>query len=137
MRDQHIRFVERLPVPKITENRSYYQVRKDKPLVWLQEVCCWVLRKLGAYSEDHTTAYTHHTVDISDLVEGIYTQVGMLGSNHNLSAHRILMGSEDFAELCHAPQASYQLTVYASSPKFGGLTVTVIPWMKGVLVLPE
>lgn len=138
MNEQHIHFVERIPLPVTVENKNYYQVRNDKPFVWAQEVCCWVMRKLGAYSEDHTTVYSHvKVVDVSDLVEGIYTQVGMLGSNHNLRAHRILMGSEDFTRLCQAPEASYHLTVYASSPKFGGLTVTVIPWMKGILVLPE
>lgn len=137
MEKQHIRYVERMPLPKLTDYKLAYLVRNDRPFVWLQELCCWVMDKLEAYSQDRSIAYTWKDVDISDLVRGIYTQVGMLSRDHNLQAKRVLMGSEDFAALCNAPAAQYHLTVYAHDRKFGGLTVTVVPWMKGVLVMPE
>ncbi len=137
MEKQYISYMEQVPLPKITDYKHAYQVRKDRPLVWLQEACCWVLRKLEAYAQDRSIAYTHKEVDISNLVEGIYAQLGMLNRDHNIRGRRVLIGSEEFAQLCNAPDARYHLTVYASDIRFGGLTVTVIPWMKGILVMPE
>lgn len=137
MEPQRITYLEEIPLPKQTDYTLAYQVRKDKPLVWLQRVCCWVMDKVGAYAQDRSISYDYKVVDISNLVEGIYTQVGLLDQNYHKQATRVLMGSEDFTQLCNAPEARYHLTVYASDRRFGGLTVTVIPWMKGILVMPE
>lgn len=137
MEKQYIRYLEEMPLPQLTDYKLAFQVREDRPMVWLQQICCWVLNKLGAYSQDRSIAYKYRDVDISNLVEGIYTQVGMLDRDHHRRATRVLMGSEDFMALCNAPEARYLLTVYASDMKFDGLTVTVIPWMKGILVMPD
>ena len=137
MDKQHVRYIEQLPLPKMTDYKYAYQVREDRPLVWLQQLCCWVMDKLEAYAQDRSIAYTYKDVDISNLVRGIYTQVGLLDRDHNLQGKRVLIGSEDFAQLCNAADARYHLTVYARDMKFGGLTVTVIPWMKGILVMPD
>lgn len=137
MDKQYVRYVEQLPLPKMTDYMGAFQVRDDRPLVWLQKLCCWVMYKLGAYAQDRSIAYTWKDVDISDLVKGIYTQLGMLYRDHNIRGKRVLIGSEDFAQLCNAPEARYHLTVYATDIKFGGLNVTVIPWMRGILVMPE
>lgn len=137
MEKQTITFLEEMPLPTLTNYILSYQVRKDRPLVWLQELCCWMMDKLGAYAQDRSIAYTYKVVDISNLVKGIYTQLGMLECDYNIRGKRVLIGSEDFTRLCNAPDARYHLTTYASDIKFGGLTVTVIPWMKGILVMPE
>lgn len=137
MDKQYIQFVERAAITTLTEALGYYTVRRDKPFVWLQEICCWVLNKLGAHYQVSTIAYTQHYVDISNLVDGIYKQIRILDRDRNIQGRRVLIGSEDFVKLCSAPDAQYHLTTYASSLNFGGLTVTVIPWMKGILVLPE
>ena len=136
MREQYVRYVERLPLPRVSDYKEAYEVRNDRPMVWLQKVCCWVLRKLEAYSQDRSIAYKYYDVDVSNLVEGIYTQLGMLDRDYNLRGKHVLIGSREFMELCNAPEAPYHLTMYASDLKFAGLTVTVIPWMRGILVMP-
>ena len=58
----------------------------------------------------------------------------------NYHPSRLLIGAEDFEELMHEKEISESMTFranYYDHQEIVGLKVTVIPWMRGVLVLPK
>lgn len=62
---------------------------------------------------------------------------------YNGSVGKILIGSEDFSKLLGKPDINQYIT-FSSENRLGGrlgykicnITVEVIPWMKGVLLVP-
>lgn len=132
---QYIKFVETSLVPRYAMGKEVpHQVNKNGSMVWMQSLCCWVLNKLNTSND---IVFTEHVVDVSNLVDVIYNQIREVGKNYHVDTRRILMGAEDFSELCSTTMVRHLITITAHSRAFGGLEITVIPWMKGILVLPE
>lgn len=143
---QTVAFIEPYSTFKTVTDSNAFAVREDRPYLWLQKACCWVLGKLGAYRRDTQTKIEYRTIDADNFMVRITKQhesVFELLNRRHLRPKKILIGAQDYAELMrettvHYPfafNASYEIVVRGVA-RIMGLEVQVIPWMRGVLVVP-
>jgi hypothetical protein len=139
MRDPIIRFIEPERLTSIVSLSNTYTFRKDKPLLWLQRFCLWILGKIGAeYQYGHTTI-KYHEVDTRRFVEKITRQIDTVKFEYHVQPTRILIGTQDFHELMGGGEI-HELCTFNTSYSDGqrhafGLNVQIIPWMRGILVI--
>lgn len=81
-----------------------------------------------------------------DFMQTLYEQRRELMQMFNREPKRLLVGAEDFAQMMRHPdvgrqafqfEAEYSMGGGAKNrPRICGLEVEVIPWMRGILVMP-
>lgn len=153
----HLR--EILPVLELINANDSFALRKDRPAIWLQKICIWVLRKLKAYGQIEVTTYK--TCVIGERGEHFMNNL----TRHYANLHedlwtkpkRLIIGSKTFSEVMRIEecmsifsfQSEYKLPrdkdpddfpgKYPSGPYWTcyGLRVDIIPWMEGMVFLPN
>lgn len=140
---QIISYTNREVLPRLVEQKDTFGVRNDRPHVWLQRVCCWVLGKLGATHTYMTEDYLYYQVDVTDLVDSFKQQYGDVVHITGNTPSKVVMGVEDFHRLTNALQMNHVLSFNLKAPinryhraDLTGIPVMVLPWMSGILVLP-
>lgn len=122
------------------DDTESYQLRRDRPLPWLQMAALWLLKKLGAYRIGELVTVERHTIDAPTFMDRVFAQRAELQKSFNVCPSRLLIGSEDYAEMMQETAANQ---AFSFSAKYGynreimGLKVEVIPWMRGMLVMPS
>ncbi len=116
------------------EDNTIFSYRNDKNMVWLQKICFWILNKLKAYHIDskNTVQILNIPNDkIIDIIEQNCDNINDIILGY--TPHTLLIGSEEFFKLINDDP------IYDQGLEFSvmGLKVKVIPWMKGMLVLPS
>lgn len=135
---QRIYFIQRPAAIELPAVKVSKLVHKSGSLVWLQKMCAWILIKLTKGTDPCGSIKVEVVdVDLTNLVNVIYKQMQTLGGRYNTDARHILIGAEEFAELCHSPVAAQMMTIKVRDTYFNGLKITIVPWMKGILVMPE
>jgi len=117
-----------------------FQYRPEKGWAWLQRVCFWFLRRRNCNVVEEQVTYTRHTVDTANALHAIAKQRAGLLQHYNHEGERVLIGAEDFAQLMSSPEISNMVSFTASyrdGPQVMGMRITVLPWMRGILVLPR
>lgn len=116
-----------------------YSFREDRGFHFIQKLCCWAMNKIGANFIDETIELTRHTIDTDVFMERIFRQKYHLEAHFNRKPKRILVGAEDFERIMNCPEIRQGL-MFNASYNYGreicGLQVEVIPWMRGILVMP-
>ena len=124
-----------------------YAFRKDRPAHWLQKICFYILKKLKAYHFKKTISVERHEINAKDFMERLFIQRRELQSYFNIRPTVLLIGAEDYKEMMGNKLVQQSLTfkteyVYSSRNRGNitkqialGLTVHVIPWMRGCLLL--
>lgn len=139
MNEQVIQFVKTTEKWHTVTVKDAYEFRKDRPARWLQSVCLWVLRKLGAFYQRDTVTIERHVLQAKTFMERLFKQRAEIASLLNREPKVMLIGSDDYFELMNEP-AIHQSFVfdaeYGKDRRILGLEVRVIPWMRGVLVMP-
>lgn len=113
---------------------------------FLQEIAWRFLQwcdSLKPHMEETFTA-THHTIDADSFMERIIKQKHNLYDGYGKIGKRLLIGSGDYCELMNDMTAKGQYFEFGANLHFAtvgrrellGLTVEVIPWMRGVVVMP-
>ena len=136
---QVIEFVSLSVNRRTFDNREAFHLRKDRHAVWLQKVCFFVLRKLRAFYIGATLTIERHTIDASTFMNRLFEQKQSLLELFNLNPSLLLIGAEDYAAMMEDDVATRQFSFcaeYYSKNRAMGMTVKVIPWMRGVLVMP-
>lgn len=140
---QTVTFVEPHTTFKIATDSSAFTVRDDRPYLWLQKACCWVLGMLGAYRQDTQKKIEYRTIDAYSFMVRIAKQRSVVFELLNREPKELLIGAEDYAELMRETPAHYLFDFNAQYVRgergvaqIMGLKVRVIPWMRGVLVIP-
>lgn len=137
--------IDRIPVVK--ELRDVFEFRPDRPAYWLQWLCLWTLRKLGCYAQLETTKIERHVVGKKGekFMHYLLSQQRSLTEFLNREPERLLIGAEDFANIMNEPNvgtyhwafdAQYYKGNGSGKPTICGLRVEVVPWMRGLLVMP-
>jgi hypothetical protein len=119
--------------------KDAYSFRKDRPYHRLQRLCFWILQKIGAFDVGENLTYTRHTIDTQSFMERLFRQQSHLEGYFNRRPKRLLIGAEDFAVMMGSEEIRQQLifrTEYGHGREIMGLQVEVIPWMRGILVMP-
>jgi hypothetical protein len=144
MREQFVEFIQ----TKITErqfiNPIAFTFTPEKGWSLLQRLCFWVLGKIGCQKVETAQEFERVVLDLNKISEKIMCQHEEILNFYNYHrADRLLIGADDFRELQATPL--FDQIVSFSIPngprctafKLMGMKVTVVPWMRGVLVLPE
>ena len=117
-----------------------YEFRKDRPLKYLQKVCCFILHKIGAYHIKKEMLVTRRVIT-DEFMEQIFRQVEGIESYFGRKPTRILIGAFDYKNLMNEDHFAKNIFTFNTQYNHGleiiGLRVDVIPWMKGILVLPD
>ena len=141
---QTVAFIEPYSTFKTVTDNNTFAVREDRPYLWLQKACCWVLGKLGAYRVDTQTKIEYRTIDADNFMTRIAKQHESVFELLNRKPKKLLIGAQDYAELMPETTVHYPFAFNASYEigergvaRIMGLEVQVIPWMRGVLVVPN
>lgn len=125
---------------EVREVGDAYSVRHDRPALWLQRACAWVLGKLGAFYQ-----YEHETVERrvirpDDLMEAIYQQRQEVFEVLGRGGETLLIGPEEYGQLMKEvalnSYVEFRADYRSGRREVLGLTVKIVPWMSGVLVTP-
>jgi hypothetical protein len=134
-----VEFIEtketRIPYPI----KNTYTLRKDKSFFWLQRLCCWIMGKIGAYAIGEKITYTKHIINPRSFMERLDIQRFHLVKYFDCQPTKILIGAEDFAEMMKSEEIRHLMSFraeYNYGREIIGLQVEVIPWMRGILVMP-
>ena len=119
--------------------KDAYVFRKDRPYHLIQHLCCWIMGKIGAFASGETVAYTKHIIDTQKFIEKLFRQHSHLVEYFNRKPKRLLIGADDFSEMMGSDEIRQMMTFQAEynyGREIMGLQVEVIPWMRGILVMP-
>lgn len=140
MKPYTIEFVEHRELRELVVVPDQYKFKPSGRFVWLQRLAwnflAWT-KALEHVSDDKVT-FTRHTIDADDFIHRIDKQKESLWRSFHKEGQRLLIGSEDYAELMNC---SYMRTDFhfraeiCVNNKILGLTVEVIPWMRGMVVM--
>ncbi len=136
---QEIEFVSLCVKRHTFDKRDAFQLREDRPAAWLQKGCFFVLRKLRAFYVGEALTIERHTINASTFMNRLFEQKQSLIGLFNIKPRTLLIGSEDYAYMMKEQIATRQFSFHAeyySKDRVMGMTVKVIPWMRGVLVMP-
>jgi len=134
-----------------------FQFRVELGWLWMQKLCFWILRKIGAQAIEFDTKISRLDIQYKTLIEAINKQRAELFTQYALEGKYLLMGAQDYAELMvdptlinhmisfSIPDAVYREERTANRSTFGvdtsyvimNLNVVIVPWMKGMIVMPE
>ena len=141
---QTISFIEPHTAFKTVTDSNAFAIREDRPHLWLQKACCWVMGKLGAYRRDTQTKIEYRTIDADSFITRIAKQRESVFELMNREPRELLIGAQDYAELMHETVSTHMFSFDAAYMRGDhrnrtvmGLRVRVIPWMRGVLVVPN
>ena len=119
--------------------------RLTAPEGWRGRVARWLwrgLEKLGALGEALQKYESVQHVDFvpKDIIDGIMRQYREYHRDYNRTPTMIVMGEEDFMQLAGLLSnvgLGYQaFNVGSAHREFHGMEIRVIPWMRGVVVVP-
>jgi hypothetical protein len=118
-----------------------YAFRRDRGWVALQTFALWILRKLKCFAPVKDVCYTRCRIDSFDLLKALLAQQRDLLEFYHLRGERVLVGYDVYSELAQLTQPVSLTLQYhlsdAGKTTICGMKVTVIPWMRGMLVLPK
>lgn len=118
-----------------------WRFKPVKRWVWLQKAAWWFLGKTGALSLGYEpkTTYKQVVIDKRGVREAILAAIHEMEISMVRPAHvyigpdeirSLTLEMRDYAAFSFDIQMGYNREIF-------GLPVTVIPWMRGVLVVPQ
>jgi hypothetical protein len=135
-----ISFRKLSPIATYSDDTTSFKLRTDKKYPFIQKICCFIMKKLGAYNQDILYEYQSTTIDTDDFIKKILEQQQELMQTYGMLPKEILIGSADYAKLMndedYKTKFSFGCTYHYGADIFG-LKVNVIPWMEGILIMPE
>ena len=162
MTDQRVQFL----LTKTHKDTSFvpdtFQLRTNRPMVWLQKIIFYVLRKLECYAIQYNLRIERVALSPEKLLTSLLRQRQELVMTYHQYGERLLIGPEEFRELAESAWPQTQITYPVSFElKYNwypngeqgyyqdeemraghgyqvcGMKVTIVPWMKGILVVPK
>jgi hypothetical protein len=139
---QTINFVEHRPVTDWVPLLDAVKFKPKGRAQWLQRMAWrflgWRQALEQAYEPKVTT--TRHTIDADNFIERLMKQRESLFDAFHKEGQRLIIGSEDYAELMRSPEMSAHYFTFTADVGLGrriiGLDVEVVPWIRGAVVMP-
>ena len=135
---QHITFIAHGLSPIVVEHKDVFTLTPERGHVWLQKLALWLLRTLRCNWYEKTTTVTQFTFEEHDFARNLYRQRDDLFDFFGRTGSQLLIGGEDFRALMDSPEVTRDFTFYvelARDRRVFNLSVRVIPWMKGMVVV--
>jgi len=149
MHQETVRFVEWMPqtITDVEPGAFVFKPRGNRVWVWVLKTIWKFLVDMGAVKPNYIshTTYTQRVIEPDRFVERLFAQRSSLMQHFRKDGARVLIGAEDYRELMREVEASmthfefnaeYQCYQDGKRRIFG-MTVEVVPWMRGCLVMPE
>lgn len=122
-----------------------YTFTRARGYVWLQRACFWVLEKLGCHAYDEETTYTQISVQRDSVRDLIREQHNALYCLRGPGAIKgVILGPEEAERLTGEVTRDYYMVSCPSDfvshyqrGEFQGIKLFVLPWAKGVTLLPD
>lgn len=129
MSPQYIEFVQAVRVPMVMQYPR-----------WHDRFRWWIVKKLGGENPHESVKVTRVPIDGKTFADRLFKQKRELFDSFRREPASLLIGAQDFEELMDSPEIQQSIRFQASF-NYGrhevyGLTVTVIPWMRGAVVMP-
>ncbi len=140
---KYIREVDFVTLRTTTKLRAVpdaYMLRKDRPAQWLQRVCLFILRKLGATAQTETTEVRRVRLDGEKFIARLFQQKEELFHQFGYEPCKLLIGSADYEDLMGTPEIHHIMrfpAAYGIGNTIADLDVIVVPWMRGMVVIPD
>ena len=137
--DFEVAFLQSRTISVLVPLDGVYEVRKDRPHVWLQRACAWVLEKLGAKYEQSREMVERRRIRPSSVIEQIYLQRREVLETLGCGGETLIIGGNDYGQLMREPSINQYLEFraeYNMGRQIMGLKVIVVPWMSGMVVIP-
>lgn len=109
------------------------------PPKWHDSPRWWLVKKLGGVNPHETAKVVRIPIDGKTFMDKLYKQRRVLFKQFNRHPKELLVGAEEYEEMmdCPAIRQSFSFAAeYAFGQTIMGLNVRVIPWMRGILVMP-
>lgn len=140
--------------PRYKELEDIFKFREDRRAKWLQRLCCWTLKKLGCFASVETIEYRRHVFgyDGEVFMKRFWQRYDNVAENFHFIPKRLLIGSAEYAQMMSEDvsrdlfefMALFQVRNKALGPGIADrvriedrVVVSVVPWMRGMLLLPE
>ncbi len=108
---------------------------------WWDKPRWWLVRLLGGACPLDTVKVIRVPVNGKDFMERLWKQKRALVENFRREPTTLWIGGEEYEELMSSPAVRQEFAVHAEfnyeRREVYGLTVRVIPWMRGMLVMPS
>lgn len=128
-------------VPYICKER--FTPRPDLKWQWLQKVIFSLLRRMGCFSQETELVVTRHLIDTDEFMKALCQQHMEVLSQYARydTPCRLLIGPQQFDAL-HGTAGDINSPItfygeYRTRHTIRGMKVTIVPWMDGMLVLPD
>ncbi len=143
MRNYEIEFVATERAESWVILPDAYSFAPSGPAQWLQRLAWRFLRWAGALQQarDLKVTTTRHVVRPDEFMEALYEQQRGLFQMLGKHGQRLLIGSDDYSRMMGDPDiwkaGRFDFVGQVSTPReIMGLKIEVIPWMRGILVMP-
>ncbi len=143
-KDYYIDVIELRRISQVKELKDAFELRTDRPAVWLQRLCFWVLRKLGCYAHLDTVRVERHDIGKhgDSFMSRLLARRNAVMGSFEREPTKLLIGSAEYAELMEEAISNSPFNFDARymkgdirNPTVYGLKVEVIPYMRGMLLL--
>lgn len=135
-----ITFLKSKPFTQTVELDKIFSFRKDRKYHWIQKACFWILDKIDCKHVIKKDSVKYETVNIGNIFHQLQENIAEIHKNYNVKPGKLFIGREEYYELIKMACPSMMFSVVnQTNPdrNLFGLEVTVVPWMKGMVVLPE
>ena len=121
-----------------------FKFRSDLKHHWLQKICFYMLSKLKAFALKENVEIRDRYINAESFMERFYKASGEMSRVFDLHPTVLLIGLTDYKELMFEMysardrfsfQAEYAFYTMGKRPKVMNLTVHVVPWMHGHVLL--
>lgn len=114
----------------------------------IQRLCIWILKKLRCEYYEKTVKVTRIEIEPMKFMQEVFRQKKSIASFFREEGQTLLIGAEDFEIAMGIPEMHHQFQFKAQfhrnmESQWGhveclalGLKVVVVPWMRGMVVLP-
>lgn len=139
---QHIEFVDWRTTSSLELIRDGYKFRPKGRWQWLQRLAWGFLERAKVLEPAYEQKVTieRYSIDGKDFIAKLYKQRGSLFRFFNKEGQTLLIGAEDWAEITQSKSVPRDMFGFRSELHNGygfmGLHVTVVPWMRGMVVMP-
>lgn len=122
-----------------------WQFKPVGRLHWVQRAAWRLLHKMGALKNaiGQREVVTRHVINPDSFMQKLYEQSAAIFDMLDREGQTLLIGAEDFQQMMAGPEMrnefSFQGEFYRgdrNGRQIMGLNVKVIPWMRGMLVMP-
>ena len=106
---------------------------------WWDKPRWFLVRLLGGNNPHDSVQVTRIPISGEDFAASLFKQRRAIMETFRQEATTILVGGEDYEKLMNSPLITHSFQFSSSfnyGPNIYGLTVKVIPWMRGILVMP-